>query len=101
MNGIVRSAAGLLVMLATAATAVANELDAARNLAATCSACHGTNGRSAGINASLAGMPKEQLVQTLGAFKRGEKPATVMHQLARGYSDVQIEAIASYLAAQR
>ncbi len=78
----------------------ASDPNLGRNLAATCAACHGTDGRSAGINANLAGVPKDTLVQTLKAFKSGEKPATVMNQLAKGYDDAQIEAIAGYLAAQ-
>jgi cytochrome c553 len=34
-------------------------------------------------------------------FKAGRKPATIMHQLAKGYSDDQIQAIAAYFAAQK
>jgi cytochrome c553 len=34
-------------------------------------------------------------------FKAGKRPATVMHQIARGYTDAQIDAIAAYLSAQR
>jgi cytochrome c553 len=33
------------------------------------------------------------------AFKTGARPATVMHQLAKGYSDAQIDTIAGYFAA--
>ncbi len=94
-------ATALLVLLpAAAGTANAADPDLGRNLAATCAACHGTDGRTAGINANLAGVPKDTLVQTLKAFKSGEKPATVMHQLAKGYSDAQLDAVAGYLAAQ-
>lgn len=96
------SVTGLLVLLfAVAGTAQANDPNLGRNLAATCAACHGTDGKTAGINANLAGVPKDTLVQTLKAFKSGEKPATVMNQLAKGYDDAQIEAIAGYLAAQK
>ena len=35
----------------------------ARNLAATCANCHGTNGKSIGGKESLAGEPKEKLLQ--------------------------------------
>lgn len=72
-----------------------------RNLAATCANCHGTNGASVGGNESLAGKPKEDLVKTLQDFKAGRKPATIMHQLSKGFSDAQIEAIASYFAQQK
>lgn len=95
-------ATGLVaLLLAAAGTAHAADPNLGRNLAASCAACHGTDGRSAGINANLAGVSKDTLVQTLKAFKSGEKPATVMNQLAKGYDDAQIEAIAGFLAAQR
>ncbi len=72
-----------------------------RNLAATCANCHGTGGASVGGNEPLAGKPKAELMQKLQDFKAGRKPATVMHQLAKGYSDAQLEAIAAWFAAQR
>jgi cytochrome subunit of sulfide dehydrogenase len=73
-----------------------------RALAATCANCHGTQG-AAVPNASvpgLAGMPASYIVEQMKAFKGGTRPATVMHQLAKGYSDAQIDAIAAYFAAQ-
>ena len=35
------------------------------------------------------------------AFRDGQRPATVMHQIAKGYSDAQIDAIAGWYAAQK
>jgi cytochrome c553 len=32
-------------------------------------------------------------------YKNGRKPATLMHQIAKGYSDEQIQQIAAYFAA--
>lgn len=94
------SKAALLLLLPLAHNAHAGDPNLGRNLAATCAACHGTDGKSAGINANLAGIGKELLVKTFKEFKSGEKPATVMHQLAKGYNDAQIDAIATYLSAQ-
>lgn len=71
----------------------------ARSLAATCAACHGTNGRSVSTEVTaLAGLPKDLIVQRMREFKEGKRPATVMHQLAKGYTDQQIELIAGHLA---
>lgn len=72
-----------------------------RNLAATCANCHGTGGVSVGEVESLAGKPKEELVRKMQEFKRGTKPATVMTQLAKGYTDDQIDAVAAWFAAQK
>jgi len=75
---------------------------AARSLAATCAACHGTAGHSVTKTVEpLAGRPKERLVELLQAFKTGKKPSTIMQQISKGYSDQQLEMIAGYLAAQK
>ena len=73
-----------------------------RALAANCAACHGTNGNSAGgAIPGLAGINKEYFVNQLKAFKEGKREATVMHQIAKGYSDAEIAAIADFFAAQK
>lgn len=91
-------AAGLL---AAAAAAQAQETHLGRDLAATCANCHGTNGQARGDSvAALAGMPAERLIQTFNAYKSGALPATIMHQIAKGYSDDQVKAIAAFFAAQ-
>ena len=77
----------------------AQENAAARSLAATCASCHGTDGRSVTKEvASLAGLPKDYLVAQMKAFRDGARPATVMPQIAKGYSDAQIELVADYLS---
>jgi cytochrome subunit of sulfide dehydrogenase len=40
-------------------------------------------------------------VAQMKAFQTGARPATIMHQLAKGYSDQQIDQIAAYFAAQK
>jgi cytochrome subunit of sulfide dehydrogenase len=74
-----------------------------KSLAATCANCHGTNGVAvAGSSVtSLAGLDKAYTVAQMKAFKAGTRPATVMHQLSKGYSDAQIEVLATYFAAQK
>jgi len=73
----------------------------AAGLAATCANCHGTQGRVVGSALpSLAGMPKEAMLEQLRAFKSGSRPATIMHQLAKGYTDAQLEQIAGYFSRQ-
>jgi len=71
-------------------------------LAATCANCHGTNGRAAlapGI-LPLAGRPAGWMQAQMADFKSGRRPATIMHQIARGYSERQIEQTALWLEAQ-
>jgi len=88
-------------LAAASVTAFAEELPAGAQLAASCAMCHGTGGRSVGGNEPLAGMPKDELVRKFGEFRSGAKPATVMHQIAKGYSDAQLNLIAEFFSAQK
>ena len=94
--------AALVLAGLAAGTALAQDVAALnlRSLAATCAACHGTDGRpvSGSALAPLAGMPREAMLAQFKAFKDGTRPATVMHQLAKGYSDQQVEAMATYFS---
>ena len=90
----------LLVALSCAAGAQAQDARG-RSIAATCANCHGTDGRSVTREVpALAGMPADEIAQRMREFRDGKRPATVMQQLARGYSDAQIDAAAKYFAAQ-
>jgi sulfide dehydrogenase cytochrome subunit len=93
----------LIAVLACASGAcLAQDNAASRSLAATCAGCHGTEGRSVTKEvASLAGMPKAQLISQMQVFKDGTRPATVMHQIAKGYTDQQIVELADYFAAKK
>lgn len=83
------------------ASAQAVDAAQARSWAAACANCHGTNGKALPGMDSLAGMSAEDMVKKMNDFKSGRKPATIMHQLSKGYSDEQIAAIAAYFAAQK
>jgi cytochrome c553 len=50
---------------------------------------------------ALAGRAREDLLAQLKAFKAGTRASTIMQQLARGYSDVQLEQLAAFFAAQK
>jgi cytochrome c553 len=93
--------AAALALVALPAAAQGTDPNLARNLAATCANCHGTNGAAKGDSEPLAGAPKEDLVRKLQEFKTGKKPATIMHQLSKGYTDEQLDLIAGFFAAQK
>jgi cytochrome c553 len=67
----------------------------ARDWAAGCLSCHQPGARGIPL---LHAQPREALISRLRAFRDGTLPGTVMPQLARGYTDVQIEAIAGWFA---
>lgn len=69
-------------------------------MAQTCAGCHGTDGRlHAAAFMPLAGMPKAQFVQAMRDFRDGKRPSTLMGHVAQGFSNDEIDAMASYFAA--
>jgi len=72
-----------------------------RSWAAACANCHGTNGHAQTGNEPLAGANQDEMLKKLRDFKSGAKPATLMHQLAKGYTDEQLVAITGWFAAQK
>ena len=96
-----RAAALCASLLVAFGAARAEDALLARNLAAVCANCHGTNGHARGdLIKPLAGVPAERIVTAMAGYRSGALPATVMHQIAKGFSDDQIKAIAAYYAAQ-
>jgi len=79
----------------------AQDANLGRSLAATCANCHGTNGVSQGVVPTIAGVDKDTLTRMLKEFKAGTRTGTIMPQLAKGYTDAQIETVAAWLAAQK
>ena len=72
-----------------------------RNLAASCALCHGTNGINAGGLPNIGGLPRDHIAQQMRDFRDGKRPATIMHQIAKGYTEPQIAALAEFFAAQK
>jgi len=75
-----------------------------RSLAASCAACHGTQGNAVSGNKgadsipALAGVQKAEITAKLTAFKSGERPATVMQRHAKGLTSDEITALAEYFS---
>jgi cytochrome c553 len=69
--------------------------------AAMCANCHGSEGRAVKDSAvpSIAGLPRDYMVQQMQAFKDGSRPATIMHQITKGLTEAQIASMADYFAA--
>jgi len=97
------TATAFAALVLLAGPAAAQDPNLARNLAANCANCHGTNGKAVpnpGME-PIAGEPKDKLVRKIKEYRSGVRPATVMHQISKGYTDEQIDLIAGYLAAQK
>ena len=101
--GALLSLVGAGSLVAQEARTVATDVQAAtavRLLAATCANCHGPQGTSPGAMPSIAGLPREHLAERLRTLRAGAADATLMHQLAKAYSDDEIERLATYFAGQ-
>jgi cytochrome subunit of sulfide dehydrogenase len=93
------------VLLSCATLAAAAEpgpgTTTARRLAGNCANCHGTGGLSGGTMPDLAGLAAAYFVDQMRRFRDGTRAATVMHQLAKGYSDEEIAQLAAHFAQQK
>jgi len=91
--------ASTLAALAGGAQAQTMDPLQVRSMAASCANCHGTMGIAEAGHESLAGVNRDELLKKMLDFKTGKKPATLMHQLSKGYSDEQLAALATYFSA--
>lgn len=94
------AAAGMSILGAVGLAQAQQDPNLARNLAATCANCHGTDGHARGDMKPLAGQSADKIVAMINDYKSGAQPATIMHQIAKGYTDAQIRLIAAHFAAQ-
>ena len=66
-------------------------------LAAPCSTCHGPGGKSPGAIPSIDRLGAEAIRTSLLAFRKGDVQGTIMNRLARGFTEPEIDALATYL----
>ena len=69
--------------------------------ASSCSGCHPTSQSVDTPVMRLVGRKPEDIVAAVKAFRSGEKPATIMDRIAKGFSDDEIKAIADWYGAQK
>ena len=87
----------LILFIINSATYAVNISQGAM-LSNSCSACHGTDGKSPGAIPSINGKPAKFINQALSEFRSGTRASTVMGRHAKGYSDKEIKLIADYFA---
>ena len=69
--------------------------------AAACSGCHPASAAIATPVPPLRGRDPAEIVAAMQGFRSGQRPATVMGRIAKGFSDDESKAIAAWLAAQK
>ncbi len=93
--------AGLCLATSLHAAEDSSASSGVRYYAANCFNCHGTEGRINSAIPAIAGRDRDFLLESLKAYKAGSKPATIMHQLAKGYTDAELAALADYFSRQK
>jgi sulfide dehydrogenase cytochrome subunit len=68
--------------------------------ATACSGCHGPARAGASVP-PLQGQSPDDMVEAMRAFRTGQRPATVMDRIAKGFSDEEARAIANWLVQNR
>jgi cytochrome c553 len=68
--------------------------------AASCSGCHAVDPKIEPRVPRIAGRPAAEIVAAMEAFRSGQKPATVMDRIAKGFTDAEIHTIAEWLSQQ-
>lgn len=91
----------IFVFLLSTASALAQTNSVSKNtlkaasLAATCANCHAPSTKSS--IPSLKGLDDDYIRTSLMRFKTEQRAGTIMNQIAKGYTDEQINIISSYL----
>jgi sulfide dehydrogenase cytochrome subunit len=93
---------GILIASSVAlAGPVFAETPSAAMLGNTCAGCHGTYGNSQGpATPTIAGVSSEYFIDAMQAYKNGERAATIMDRVAKGYTDEEIKLMAEFFAKQ-
>jgi cytochrome c553 len=68
---------------------------------AACSGCHPASPRVASPVPRLTGVDQAAIVRALLEFRSGQRPATVMDRIAKGFTDEEIQALAAWFATQK
>ena len=87
-----------LTLLITSSAVYAARISQGAMLSNSCSACHGTDGKSPGAIPSIHGKSARFLNKALSEFRSGTRGSTVMGRHAKGYSDKEIKLIADYFS---
>lgn len=93
--------AGALLAAVTGPVAAQSAAPTGQMLGAACVLCHGANGEGASGVAAIKGHTTDYIADMMKRFKSGERPSTVMGRLAKGFSDAEIDAVATYFASQK
>ena len=91
------TATAAMILVLTAPAFAADEPPGA----ASCSGCHATGPSAATPVPKLVNRDAAQIVTAMQQFRTGQLPATMMDRIAKGFTDDEVRAIATWYAAQK
>lgn len=89
----------LIVLLSSTWPAVSAEVvspQRSRMLALGCTGCHGLSGQGYGTIPAINRKSEAEFVRQMQEFRAQRRRATVMDRIAKGYSDEEVAALATY-----
>ncbi len=95
-------ALGLLALGGASGVALAPQAHASgdfalgQHLSSECATCHQTSGRQQGGIPAIIGVPADQFVALMGAYKGRQRENQVMQAIAGRLTQAEIEALAAY-----
>jgi sulfide dehydrogenase cytochrome subunit len=63
-----------------------------------CAGCHGTEGYGYGSLPPVNGMDRQLFLEAMRSFKQGDRQATVMNRIAKGFSDTDLVKLADHFS---
>lgn len=69
--------------------------------AAACTGCHPASAHVTSPVPRLAGLDRTAIVRAMQDFRAGQRVATVMDRIAKGFTDAEIQAIAAWYTTRR
>jgi sulfide dehydrogenase cytochrome subunit len=67
-------------------------------IALACAGCHGQAGAGKGTVPKIAGYGRDLFIAQWAAFRKKERPATMMDRIAKGYTDAEVAQLADYFS---
>ena len=69
--------------------------------ASSCSGCHSANATDTSTPPRLIGRDTAKMVMALQEFRSGQRAATIMDRVVKGFTPEEVEAIAAWYGAQK
>jgi cytochrome subunit of sulfide dehydrogenase len=70
-------------------------------MASSCSGCHTSDEKLTTAIPKIRGLPESVFLEAMRAFRAGQRPATVMDRIAKGFTDDEIKQLAAYFSARK